>query len=77
MESDALDAAMTVVPRLLMADWITMLASENTALCMPAGRPMWMMDAADGPSQRSLEGVTRMGASILSSRTSSTSALVT
>ena len=26
-----------------MADWMTMLANENTALCTPAGRPMLKM----------------------------------
>ena len=35
----ALEAAMTIIPRRLMADWITMLAAANTALWMPqAGR---------------------------------------
>ena len=28
----ALEAAMTTVPKLLMADWMTMLEMENTAL---------------------------------------------
>ena len=36
----ALDAAMTTVPRLLMADWMTILDRANTALWMPAGRPI-------------------------------------
>ena len=36
----ALDAAMTAVPRLLMAAWMMMLATATTALCTPAGSPM-------------------------------------
>ena len=71
----ALDAAMTVVPRLLMADWITMFASEKTALWMPAGRPMRTIWAAERPSQWSFEGSTLMGESIFKSRTSRMSAL--
>lgn len=39
----ALDAAMTVVPRLLMADCMTMFDIEKTALCTPAGRPIRRM----------------------------------
>lgn len=36
----ALDAAITRVPRLLIADWITRLAILNTALWIPAGSPI-------------------------------------
>ena len=36
----ALDAAMTVVPSVLTAAWITMFETENMALCTPAG---WML----------------------------------
>ena len=39
----ALDAAMTTVPGLLMADWMTILEMANTALWMPAGRPIRKM----------------------------------
>lgn len=39
----ALDAAMTSVPKLLMADWMMMLATAKTALWMPAGRPILTM----------------------------------
>ena len=38
--SVALDAAMTVVPSVLTAAWITMFETENMALCTPAGTPM-------------------------------------
>lgn len=40
MLNAALEAAMTTVPRLLMAAWMMMLATANTALCTPAGSPM-------------------------------------
>ena len=36
----ALDAAMTIVPKLLIADWITILATANTAPWIPAGIPI-------------------------------------
>ena len=36
----ALDAAMTSVPKLLMADWMMILATAKTALWIPAGRPI-------------------------------------
>ena len=52
----ALDAAITTVPRLLMADWMTMLETENTALCTPAGRPICKMRFKIAPSMRSSFG---------------------
>ena len=43
MFSAALEAAMMMVPKLLMADWMTMLEMAKTALWMPAGKPMRMI----------------------------------
>ena len=40
MLNAALDAAITTVPRLLIAVWITMLATAKTALWIPAGSPI-------------------------------------
>ena len=59
MLNAALDAAITSVPRLLMADWMTMLANENTALCTPAGRPMLRMRLRLVRSMRSAQRSTR------------------
>ncbi len=36
----ALEAAITTVPRLLIEACITIFAIANTALCIPAGRPI-------------------------------------
>ena len=65
---------MTSVPRPLMQAWITMLASENTALWMPAGRPMRMTRLSTGPSRRSSRGLRRMGESMRQSLKNSTAA---
>ena len=54
----ALEAAMTTVPRLLIADWMMMFASENTPLWMPAGRPMRRMRFRIPRSMRSRCGST-------------------
>ena len=40
MLNAAEDAAITSVPRLLIADWIMMFADENTIACMAAGIPI-------------------------------------
>lgn len=64
MLNAALDAAITTVPRLLMADWMTMLATENTALCTPAGRPMLRMRFKLVPSMRSSFHSTRTHLSV-------------
>ena len=52
----ALDAAMTTVPKLLMADWMMMLDTENTALWIPAGRPIRRMRLKTARSMRSAFG---------------------
>ena len=43
MLNAALEAAITTVPRLFIADCITMFATENTALWTPAGSPILMI----------------------------------
>ena len=47
-----------------MADWMTMLATENTALCTPAGRPMLKMRFRLVPSMRSSLHSTRTHLSV-------------
>ena len=72
----ALEAAMTSVPKLLMADWMMMFATAKTALWMPAGRPILTIRLrATGSIARS-RGVTRTTESVLSRRIKSVTALV-
>lgn len=52
-----------------MADWMTMLANENTALCTPAGRPMLKMRFKLAPSMRSALRSTRTHLSVRVRRT--------
>ena len=52
-----------------MADWMTMLANENTALCTPAGRPMLKMRFKLAPSMRSAFRSTRTHLSVRVRRT--------
>ena len=68
-------AAMTSVPRLLMHAWMTMLASENTALCSPAGRPILTTRASTARSMPSSRGFSLIGASMRVRRTNRMSAL--
>ena len=72
----ALEAAMTSVPRLLMAPWITMLAMENTALWMPAGRPICTMVRMLFRSTCRRCGSMRTGESRCSRRTDKSTAMV-
>ena len=58
MLNAALEAAITTVPRLLIAPWMMMFAMENTALCSPAGRPMRKMRFMLSPSRCSCFGST-------------------
>ena len=71
----ALEAAMTTVPRLLMAAWTTMLDRANTALCTPAGSPMRRMRSSIFPSIRSCRGSSRMTLSVRRSRRQRSAAL--
>ena len=71
----ALDAAMTSVPKLLMADWMMMLATAKTALWMPAGRPILTMRLRATGSKPKSRGVTRTTESVLSRRIKSVAAL--
>ena len=64
----ALEAAMTSVPRLLMADWMMMFAMAKTALCTPAGRPIFTMPASAARSSLRSLGFTRTAVSVLSKR---------
>ena len=64
-----MNAAIATVPRVLMADWMTMLANENTALCTPAGRPMLKMRFKLAPSMRSALRSTRTHLSVRVRRT--------
>ena len=76
MLNAALEAAMTTVPRLLMADWMTMFETANTALWMPAGRPMLRMRFKLAPSMRRCLGSMRMHFSVRSRRRKSRRALM-
>ena len=60
----ALDAAITTVPRLLMAACTMMLAKANTALWMPAGRPIWTILAKLARSKCRAWALTRMVISV-------------
>ena len=68
-------AAMTSVPRLLMHAWMTMLASENTALCSPAGRPILTTRVSTARSMPSSRGFSLIGASMRVRRTNRMTAL--
>ena len=68
----ALEAAMTTVPRLLMADWMMMFDSEKMAVWMPAGRPMLMILLNAVRSMRSSRSSTRTRSPCSRRRSSST-----
>ena len=67
MLNAALDAAITTVPRLLIADCMTIFAMANTALWIPAGSPIRIMSRNVFPSNLSSCRLTRMTLSVRTS----------
>ena len=55
---------MMTVPRLLIADWMIIFATENTALCIPAGTPIRRIRFILSMSMRSSFGSTWIAFSV-------------